>query len=202
MAVKFKDRVEYEGAVIGTKTQYHFDGMLDEYAIVWNMEKHTSNMVQFGYYGVDGYNFYDASCEVDLTTEVARDIIRTLKREAILAYCSSVQKNKNAIENGRVAEVIRGRKVKQGTILNIFWVGERPTYRSRMYSYINETEMVAGGYDSEGNKVWIKVEYLKNLTPVKSPSAAERKKFIDDYVLRHVATTTMRNVRKIAKGEH
>lgn len=199
MAVHFKDKVEYEGAVIGTTEQYHYDGMLDEYAIVWDMEKHTLDMVQFGYYGADGYNFYEASCEVDLTTEVARDIIRTLKREAIFAYCSSVIKEKNAIESGRMAEVIKGRKVQKGTILNIFWVGERPTYQSKMYSFINETEMIAGGYDSDGNKVWIKAEYLKNLTPIKSPSAAERRKFIDDYVLRH--TTRMRNVRRVAKGE-
>lgn len=72
--------------------------------------------------------------------------------------------------------------MKKGTILEVFWVGERPTYMSRQYSWINETEKVAGCYDKDGNKVWIKVEYLKNITEIKSPSAKERKKYIKHYV--------------------
>lgn len=197
MSVKIEGKEKYIGAVIGTKAQYHYDGMTDEYAIVWDMEKHSMDLVHVGYYGSDGYNFVDATCNVDLSVEVARDIIRTFKSEALDAYADSVVAEKKAIRKDRMAEVVKGRKVKKGTILKIFWVGERPTYRSRMYSYINETELVAGGYDEDGNKIWIKADYLKNLTIIKSPVAAERKRFVDEYVKRHVSM----RIREIAIGE-
>lgn len=197
MSVKIEGKEMYIGAVIGTKTQYHYDGMTDKYAIVWDMEKHSMDLVHVGYYGSDGYNFVDATYIVDLSVEVARDIIRTFKSEALDAYADSVVAEKKAIRKDRMAEVVKGRKVKKGNILKIFWVGERPTYRSRMYSYINETELVAGGYDEDGNKIWIKADYLKNLTIIKSPVAAERKRFVDEYVKKHVSM----RIREIAIGE-
>ena len=56
--------------------------------------------------------------------------------------------------------------VKKGTILNVFWIGERPTYktktlRNRGCRWANETEEVAGCYNENGEKVWIKVDYCQ-----------------------------------------
>lgn len=195
--INSKGNIEYLGAVIGTRTHTWLDGMVDEYAIVWDMESHEMKEVQFGYYGIDGYNFLGANAKRDLSVEVARDIVRTLKRNANQEYCSAVIAKKNAIEKGIVAEVIRGRKVKKGTKLNIFWVGERPTYRSRQYGFMNETETIAGGYDEDGNKIFIKAEYLKNITPLKSPVAAERKKFIQAYITRF---DSMWRFKRVAMG--
>lgn len=195
--IKSNGNAEYVGAVLGTRTHAWLDGMVDEYAVVWDMENHELKEIQFGYYGSDGYNFIDDSAERDLTVEVARDILRTLKQHAYQEYCIAVKAKKAAIEKGIIAEVIRGRKVQKGTKLNIFWVGERPTYRSRQYSFMNETETIAGGYDEAGNKVFIKAEYLKNITPFKSPVAAERKKFIQAYIGRFDLRW---NVRQVAMG--
>ena len=47
---------------------------------------------------------------------------------------------------------------------------------------MHETELVAGCYDENNNKVWIRVEYLKPVDEVKSPNSKERKKFINAYV--------------------
>ena len=67
-------------------------------------------------------------------------------------------------------------------MLEVFWVGEKETYKSRQYSWMHETEMIAGCYDENGNKVWIKAEYLKSIDQIKSPNAKERKKFIKAYI--------------------
>ena len=83
-------------------------------------------------------------------------------------------------------------KVKKGTQLKVFWVGEKPTYQAQRYSYIKDTELIAGCYDNEGNKVWIKAEYLRSVTPLKSPCAAERKKFIDSYIKRNADSIVLK----------
>lgn len=57
-----------------------------------------------------------------------------------------------------------------------------PAWSDKRY----ETELIAGGHDKEGNVIWVKAEYLKNQTPYKSPCAAERKKFIRDYIQKNV----------------
>lgn len=200
MAIKDKNgNKTYVGAVIGSRTHCWLDGMVDEFAIVYDEEANEIKEVQVGYYGLDGYNFYDTTFEVDLTTDNARKVIKKMKSDALIEFAHSVIKEKKAVKKGRVAEVVRGRKVPKGTRLEVFWIGERPTYRSRQYSWMNETETIAGGYDSDGNKVWIKAEYLKNITEIKSPTAAERKKFIQAYIARN--DMTLWNIRKIAMGE-
>ncbi len=114
--------------------------------------------------------------------ENARDIIRHEKDIAMQAYVNSVVSEKQEVKANRKAEVVRGRKIPKGTILDVFWVGERETYRSRQYSWMNETELIAGCYDRDGNKVWIKAEYLKNVTKIASPNKTERRKFIKRYI--------------------
>lgn len=47
---------------------------------------------------------------------------------------------------------------------------------------MHETERIAGCYNENGEKVWIKAEYLKVTDDIKSPNARERKKYINDYV--------------------
>lgn len=183
MAIIKNGEVTYEGQVIGIREHMWADGMLDEFAEVWDIESHEYKSIQVGYYGADGRNLYGRSyAEVDLSEEAKRDMYRTLKRtDALVAYQRSVIDAKKAITKGTHAEVIRGRKVAKGTRVEVFWVGERETYRSRQYSWMNEYEEIAGCYDEDGNKLWIKVEYLKNIDPLKSPRASERKKFIKAY---------------------
>lgn len=69
---------------------------------------------------------------------------------------------------GDSVEVVKGRKIPKGTKLEVFWMGERPTYKTQQLRksgcrWANETEMIAGCYNENGEKVWIKTEYLKYL---------------------------------------
>lgn len=176
MALVKNGVVSYAGAVIKIWERYWLDGMLSEYALVWDLEKHEYKTVDIGYYGSDGHDFIGIQAEVEVSTEVARDIIKTLKTRAWESFCKSVQAKKEKIEPGIQALVIRGRKIPKGTKLEVFWVGEKPTYTG--YG----TELLAGCKDEAGNKLWIKAEYLKNITPLKSPTAFERKKYLKWYV--------------------
>lgn len=184
------------GCVIRVYSHYWLDGMEDEIAVVWNPETKKTESIQVGYYGSDGRNMMETGAKVDLTVENARDMLRHyVKPDALRCFRNSVQKSKQKIYKDDLCKVVRGRKVKKGTVLKVFWVGEKPTYRSRLYScdYMSDTETIAGCYDSDGNKVWIKAEYLEKLPEcrLKSPVAAERKKYVKwfieknyDYILR------------------
>ncbi|MBR5276777.1 MAG: hypothetical protein IKU35_06555 [Bacteroidaceae bacterium] len=158
------------------------DGMLETTAICWDIEKHEAVHIMVGYYGSDCCNMCGGSYEIDATEEVKRDILRTLKRRAAESFARSVVEYKQEIRAGRTAVVARGRKVPKGTEVTVFWVGDRPTYRSRGYAWMNETERIAGCKDADGNKIWIKAEYLEATDILKSPSAKERKKFIKSWV--------------------
>lgn len=182
MAIITSKGTMYEGAVLKIREHMWMDGMLEVFAVVWDMEQHDTKEIQVGYYGIDGNNLCDATAEVDISKEVARDVCRTLKRKAAKAFADSVINAKNAVKSGRNVEVIRGRKIPKGTHLNVFWVGERPTYTARYNSWDKSTERIAGCFNDKGEKVWIKAEYLKVIDEIKSPDANERKRFIKEWV--------------------
>lgn len=189
MAVKFYNHKEkrYEepqfvGAVLDITEHYWLDGMTEETAVLWNRETQKIEFQQVGYYGSDGRNMDMTIAEVDATKETWREVLRYLKPAAREAFAKSVIDFKNEIRVGTHAVVVRGQKVPKGTKVEVFWVGEKPTWRSRQYEWMHETETIAGCYDEAGNKLWVKAEYLKNVDPIKSPNRKERRKFIQKYV--------------------
>ena len=184
MSVTINGVESYIGQVIGIDSHYWLDGMLEERAIVWDPETNWTKTVTFGYYGIDGSNLAGGKAEIDATEDTKRLVRRALKEMAIAEFCKSVQDYKKAIRKGSQVEVIRGKKVSKGTRLQVFWVGEKETYRSQQYSWMHETELIAGCYDNNGNKLWVKVEYLRPVDIIKSPNAKERRKYINAYVNR------------------
>ena len=188
--------IAYVGATFAESEHFWLDGMLEVFAESWNMETHEIVSTQVGYFGIDCRNMCPCEWKIDISAEAARDMIRTVKRNAAKAFAKSVIEEKQRIAKGRNCVVIKGRKVPKGTKINVFWVGERPTYRSRHYDWMNETETVAGGYTSDGMKVWIKADYLKVIDGIKSPDRRNREAFIRKYVERNVPLV----VRNAARG--
>lgn len=182
MAITKDGKTTYVGKVLYEREKYWLDGMLEVWAGVWDDEEQKVKTITVGYYGSDCCNLAGCAWEIDATDDTKRAVLRKLKEEAWGFYCKAVTEKKNAIKKGVTAEVIRGKKVPKGTILKIFWVGKRETYRSRLYTWMNEYEEIAGGIDQDGNKVYVKTEYLKNIDLIKSPCAAERRKFLKAWV--------------------
>lgn len=200
-----KENKKYIGAVIGERSHMWMDGMEDVFHKVYDAETDSIIEIQTDYYGSCGGNLMDTGADIDLDKETARKVLRVLKRDAINAYACEVASHKKRIVPGRRVRVIKGRKVKKGTELEVFWVGERPTYESRIY-HTDATEVIAGCYDSNHNKVWIKVEYLENITPIATPNAHKRNQMIKNWVRNtansnsHMGCNTMANILKIARG--
>ena len=182
MAVMFKDKTMFEGAVLKIDEHYWLDGMLESWAVCWNSEKQEIEHVTFGYYGIDGSNLAGGTAKIDATRETWREVLRSLKPRAYKAFAESVIAYKRGIRKGTRAKVVRGRKVPKGTIVEVFWVGEKPTYQAARHDFVRETETIAGCYDEHGNKLWIKAEYLESIDPIESPNARERRKFIQSYI--------------------
>lgn len=188
--------IAYVGATFAESEHFWLDGMLEVFAHSWDMEKHEIVIDTVVYSGIDCRNMCDTSFKIDINEETARDMIRTIKASAAKAFAEAVIEEKQKIAKGRNCIVVKGRKVPKGTKINVFWVGERPTYRSRNYEWMNETETVAGGYTEDGMKVWIKADYLKVIDGIKSPDRRNRDRFIKEYVRRNVPQV----VRKAARG--
>lgn len=194
------DNITYAGCVIGEKSHMWMDGMEDVFAIVWDDTERVIKYIKTGYYGADGQNLMQMEHEVDVTPETARKVLKHFKAEAVKACADSIMESRMRIEANTTAEVIRGRKVKKGTKVSVFWVGEKPTYRGRQYDWMKETEAIAGCYDENGNKIWIKAEYLKRLDLPKMPNAKERHKFIKSYVERKARELTWIDLLKLARA--
>ena len=191
MAIKYKEHTEYEGQVIGTDEHMWADGMLEEWAVIWNPVEHKRENVQIGYYGSDGQNLCGCvRCEIDFTSEIAQDIVRTTLAHAEVAFAEKVEADKRTVRKGDRVRVVWGRKVPKGTELTVFWIGERPDYMG----YHNEK--IAGTKDDQGNKVWIKVDYLEVLTERPEPTEEEREDFIEGYLTRNVERPVLHAARR------
>ena len=189
----------YMGCAFDKSDRYWLDGMVSEYIHVWDMEEHTAKTIECGYYGSDCRNMYQVDQlqgipeKIDIMPEVARDMIRTYKKNAVKRFCDAVNKEKQKVVAGSMVEVVRGRKVKKGLKLEVFWTGEKYNQYSR------ENELLAGcreiGADPKSKPIWIKAEYLKVLNPPKSPNKKEREKYLKWYVRHFVPAIVFKAAR-------
>ena len=77
MALVDRDgKVSFQGAVLETWDKYWLDGMTEEFALVWDMEKHEYRTVTIGYYGSDFQDLIGTKAEIEVSRDVARDILR------------------------------------------------------------------------------------------------------------------------------
>ena len=183
MAIRYRDEGEsFKGAVLKLEEHFWMDGMLEVTAVCWNADEQKIERHQVGYFGIDNQNLCGCGYEVDATVDTWRQVLRYLRPAANSAFARSVIEYKNGIRKGTNAVVVKGRKVPKGTKVEVFWVGERETFQSRKYHWMHETETVAGCHDENGETLWVKVEYLQSIDPIKSPNAKERRKFIKAYI--------------------
>lgn len=181
MAVYMNGQETYKGAVIGEREHMWMDGMLEVFAVVWDDEEGIKE-IQTGYIGSDGRNFMEMSHHIDATPETLVKVRKYAKIKAAKKYAKQLAEKRGKIERGCKAEVVRGRKVKKGTYVEVFWVGEKETYQSRQYSWMHEYETIAGCHTENGETVWIKAEYLRRLDRPACPSSKDRKREISRLV--------------------
>lgn len=166
----------YNGYVIEKVKHTWLDGMTSVYAVVYDKDEKKIKKEQIDYYGSDFCSLYkNCKCDVDLTPENAREIIRNLRNEILNAYNDSLK----VVKVNDYVEVVRGRKVVKGTKGFVFWKGEK------INKYNGNNELICGLKNSINDKsekpVWIKAEYLLRLEPAMS-SQKKRKTYAKEYL--------------------
>lgn len=146
-----KMTTEYVGCVLDT---YEHNGAWDSdfYAVCWNREKREVVTVMYDTTRCGGMG----TAKIDATDEVLHEMYQV--------YRQSTRKDFDNILNERQAKeygkgdnvvVIKGRKVKKGTVGRVFWKGE--TFNP--YSRMNEERV---GIEVDGTRKFLSAEYVEN----------------------------------------
>lgn len=143
--------VQYEGCVLNT---WERNGSWDSdfYATVWDAEEHRVRDIEYDTTRCGG----GGSAEIDATDDVLRQVYRY--------YFDSARRHFDRVENseqakaygkGDMVRVVRGRKVKVGTVGECFWRGK--TYNR--YSRMTEDRM---GIEVDGVRLFLAAENCEN----------------------------------------
>ena len=146
-----KEEVLYEGCVLNwfEHNGYHDS---DWYAEVWDEETGSVELVEYmttrcGCFG---------KAEVDATPDVLRKAYRYYKGVAKPWFERYNVEQAKKIRKGDTVRIVKGRKVKKGSVVKVFWAG---TVYNR-YSRMEEDRI---GVEVDGERVFISAE---NAEPV------------------------------------
>ena len=138
----------HTGAYVGHGTwSAAWDEPIYDITYYWDVEAQEIRH-DWGYYEIDAMPEVIANWKNKIRNDYSKH------REAL------IDEARKSFGKGDTVVVVKGRKTPKGTQLTVFWVGDRPTYMG--YG----TERIAGAYDLNGNKVWIKAEYCRNVADV------------------------------------
>ncbi len=143
--------VSYEGKVFNWYERNGYEDS-DWYAEVWDDEKNAPKAVLFDTTrcGCAGH------AEIDATPDVLRKLYRWYKKNATIDFDMRNEEMAQKPAKGDQVMVIKGRKVKKGTIAEVFWAGTR----FNPYSYQDEERV---GLVVDGEKVFISAENVEVL---------------------------------------
>lgn len=145
-----KTEPEYVGCVLNVWERNGYNDS-DFYATCWDRESGKIVEVEYDTTRAGGGGYAD----IDATIDVLRQVYRYYKRLG-RDHFDSVTNIENAkkVKKGDTVKVIRGRKVKKGTIATVFWVGT--CYNP--YSRINENRV---GLEIDGKRQFINLDYVE-----------------------------------------
>lgn len=168
-----KPNVQYEGCVLATfeRNGYHDS---DFYATVWDEEKQAVVDVEYDTTRCGG----GGRADIDATDEVIRKAYRYYWKIG-RSHFDKVTNPGMAKDFGRGDKVVvvRGRKVPQGTVGTVFWMGD--CYNQ--FSYRTEKRV---GIDVDGERVFLPADYVvRENWEMHLLTGRERKQKIRNYAL-------------------
>jgi len=144
-------KTSHVGQVISLRERNGYDDS-DYYALVWNAEKGAPEEIEYA--STRGWT-YPNGAAVDATPEVlAAYEAYQAKRRAEWEAARAAEEAKKPTKGKRV-KVVRGRKVPQGTIGQVFWYGEV----AKRYGY--GTEHRVGIVKDNGEKIFLAANYVE-----------------------------------------
>lgn len=145
-----KTEPEYVGCVLDN---YEHNGYNDSdwYAICWDEEQQKVTHVEYDTTRAGGGGY----AKVDATMDVIRKVYRYYKEIARKSFDSTWnQEQAKKVRLEDTVRIIRGRKVKKGTIGKVFWIGKSFNY----YSGRAEERV---GIEVNGERVFLPLEYVE-----------------------------------------
>lgn len=168
-----KPDVQYEGCVLNVweHNGYHDS---DFYATVWDEEKQAVVDVEYDTTRCGG----GGTAQIDATDEVLRKVYRYYKRIGRVLFdgTTNMEMAKD-FGRGDTVVVVRGRKVPQGTVGTVFWMGD--CYNQ--FSYRTEKRV---GIEVDGKRVFLPAEYVeRNNWQARLITGKDRKRKIRNYAI-------------------
>ena len=162
----------YEGKVLRTwERNEAWDS--DFYAEVWDEEEQRLRDVMFY---TTRYPCY-GEAKADATEDVLRKVYRLKKREAAETFERYNRDQAREIRKGDTVRIVKGRKVKKGSVVKVFWAGR--TYNP--YAYRHEDRI---GVEVGEDRVFINAENAEVVDWEKRLiHGKERKKIIREWAL-------------------
>lgn len=164
--------VEYEGCVINTyeRNGYHDS---DFYATVWDEEKQAVVDIEYDTTRAGGGGY----ATIDATEETLRKVYRYYKRIGRKQFCIFNEEQAKQFGKGDQIVVVRGRKVKKGTVGLVFWKGSCYNHYSRR----NEDRV---GIEVDGEKIFLPADYVERSDwEAHLISGKRRKQYIRNYAI-------------------
>jgi hypothetical protein len=164
-------RTSHEGLVVGEKYGREERVMSDVYDIVyrctvWNPEKGCSEVVYLGCADLSLTTTVvtvDAPPEIRALFEAEQAALKAQRERQEQARAEAAERERELAawhrpEKGKVMQVVRGRKVRKGTIGRVFWMDnmQNPT---RVGLALTEAKDERGRY---ANVAWVDAAYLQN----------------------------------------
>lgn len=137
----------YVGCVLDT---FERNGSWDSdfYAVVWDAEKQEVRNIEYDTTRFAGGGW----AKIDATKETVLQVYRHYKKEAKKSFDEfSNPRQAKEIKKGDTVRIVKGYKVKKGTVCTVFWAGKRWNCYSRM----NEDRL---GVEVNGERVFIAAE--------------------------------------------
>lgn len=145
-----KPDVQYEGCVLNVweHNGYHDS---DFYATVWDEEKQAVVDVEYDTTRCGG----GGTAQIDATDEVLQKVYRYYKRLGRSRFDGfSNEEQAKQFGRGDQVTVVRGRKIPQGTVGTVFWMGD--CYNQ--YTYRTEKRV---GIEVDGERKFLPADYVE-----------------------------------------
>ena len=138
-----KTITSYEGCVL---SHYERNGYEDSdwYAVVWDEEEQEVKNVEYMTTRFPS----SGDAKVDATKDVLRKAYRYYKKLATPYVDRQILQDAARIRKGDVVRIVKGRKVKIGSEVTVFWAGTR----YNPYSRVNENRI---GVEVNGERIFI-----------------------------------------------
>lgn len=145
-----KKEPEYAGCVVD---MYEHNGYNDSYwyAVCWDRGRQELVAVEYDTTAAAGGGW----AEIDATEDVLREMYRKFKSDARKFFDTKAnEEHAKKYDKGDDVVVVRGTKIKKGTVGTVFWVGESYNQYSRRYEK-------RAGIEVDGERKFLPAEYLE-----------------------------------------